>query len=155
MGALARAIRADHEGRDLVVVGVLEGASVFVADLVCALEPPATIDSVGLWGHGAGAVAVRRSLRASLAGRDARIVEGLLATGPSMRALLDHLDALAPRSVRPCALLGKRERRIVPVTARSADFTIAEGLVVGHRIDLAEPYRDLTDLYSVAPADQP
>ena len=96
--ALARTIRADYAGRDLVIVGVLKGAFVFMADLVRALELPAALDFVGLSSYGtatetSGTVAITKPLQGAIAGKDVLVVEDILDTGLSMKALLDYLAA--------------------------------------------------------------
>lgn len=158
--ALARAIRADYEGRDLVVVGVLKGAFVFLADLVRALDRPVAIDFVGLSSYGrgvdsSGTVRVTRPLGVPIAGRDVLVVEDILDTGRSMKALLEGLAAGSPRSVRLCALLDKRERRVEPVTAHYVGFEVPQGFVVGYGIDFDERYRHLPDIYRLGEVPAP
>jgi len=158
--ALARAIRADYEGHDLVAVGVLKGAFVFLADLVRALGRPVTIDFVGLSSYGSGVassgtVTVTRPVHVPIAGRDVLVVEDILDTGLSMRFLLEYLEARTPRSVRVCALLDKPERRVEPVTAHYVGFVAPAGFVVGYGIDFDERYRYLPDIYRLAEEPPP
>lgn len=152
--ALARQIRHDYRGHDLVVVGVLKGAFVFLADLVRALRRPVAVDFVGLssYGHGtepSGPVSITTPLRLPVEGKDVLVVEDILDTGLSMQALLDHLRARAPRSIRVCALLDKPARRRTPIAPDYVGFTVADGFVVGYGIDYAEKYRELPEVYRV------
>jgi hypoxanthine phosphoribosyltransferase len=155
---LAREIRRDYRGRDLVVVGVLKGAFVFTADLVRALGLPVTIDFVGLSSYrdgteSTGAVEVRRPLSVPIDGRDVLVVEDLIDTGSTLSALLADLRRRGARSVRVCALLDKPERRVVDVRADYVGFTGARGFVAGYGIDYAERYRALPDLFVIEGAD--
>lgn len=151
---LARAIRRDYKGRDLVVVGVLKGAFVFLADLVRALARPLAVDFVGLSSYGAraescGRVTVTRPLQIDVSGRDVLVAEDILDTGLTMRALLDHLRARGARSVGVCALIDKRERRTEAVPADYVGFVVGRGFVVGYGIDYAERYRWLPGVYRI------
>lgn len=151
---LAQVIRRDYDGRELVVVGVLKGAFVFMADLLRALRLPVTLDFVGLSSYGSrtessGSPTVTRPLGLPVVGKDILVVEDILDTGLSMRALLDYLRAQAPRSVRICALIDKRERRSESVPADYVGFELPGGFVVGYGIDYAEKYRYLPEVYRV------
>ena len=84
-----------------------------------------------------------------IAGADVLIVEDILDTGLSMRALIDQLQARGPRSVRLCVLIDKGERRSVSVTAEYVGFELREGFVVGYGIDYAERYRHLPDVFTI------
>ncbi len=152
--ALAHQIRADYAGRDLVIVGVLKGAFVFMADLVRAIGQPLTLDFVALSSYAAGtrsggAVTITKTLGLAIAGKDVLVVEDILDTGLTMRALLEYLQAQAPRTLRICALLDKRERRTAAVLAEYVGFALGEGFVAGYGIDYGERYRELPGLYRV------
>ncbi|MBI2370809.1 MAG: hypoxanthine phosphoribosyltransferase [Deltaproteobacteria bacterium] len=158
--ALARAIRRDYEGRDLVVVGVLKGAFVFMADLIRALRLPLVLDFVGLSSYGSrsrssGSVTISKPLSLPAQGRDVLVVEDILDTGLTMRVLLDYLWAQSPKSVRICALIDKRERRTEAIPADYVGFQLPEGFVVGYGIDYAERYRALPEIYRVEFGDSP
>jgi hypoxanthine phosphoribosyltransferase len=150
--SIAADIRRDVAGGDLVVVGVLNGAFVFTADLVRALAMPLEVDFVRLASYGAsrtssGRVAVTKSLERPITGRDVLVVEDILDTGHSLAVLLDELSQHAPRSVRICVLVDKPERRVIAVHADYTGFVVPKGFVVGYGIDYAERYRALPDLY--------
>jgi hypoxanthine phosphoribosyltransferase len=153
---LAREIRRDYRGRELVVVSVLKGAFVFTADLVRALDLPVTVDFVGLSSYGAGTestgqVRVTRPLAVPLEGRDVLVVDDLLDTGQTLAALRADLRARGARSVRICALLDKPDRRLVDLRADYVGFKDVRGFVAGYGIDVAERYRALPDLVTVEP----
>ncbi len=150
--ALASVIAADYRDRDLVVVGVLKGAFVFVADLIRALGIPITVDFVGLSSYrassrSAGTVTVTQPLSVEIEGRDVLVVEDIVDTGLSMRGLLDDLAARRPASLRLCALIDKGERRVAHVPIDYVGFTVTAGFVVGYGIDYAERYRALPDIH--------
>jgi hypoxanthine phosphoribosyltransferase len=150
--ALARAIREDYRGRDLVVIGVLKGAFVFAADLIRALHRPVTVDFVGVSSYGtstesSGEPRITKPLQLSIAGKDVLVVDDILDTGLSMKALLNYLRAHSARSVRTCALIDKRERRSEEVPSDYVGFEVPGGFVVGYGIDYAEKYRYLPEVY--------
>lgn len=151
---LARAIRRDYQGRQLVVVGVLKGAFMFMADLIRVLHLPLTLDFVGLSSYGprtesTGTPTVTKPLELPIEGKDVLVVEDILDTGLSMKVLLDYLRARAPGSVRLCALIDKRERRTESVPVDYVGFELPGGFVVGYGIDYAERYRYLPEIYRV------
>lgn len=152
--ALARAIREDFKGSELVVVGILKGAFVFMADLIRALHRPLAVDFVGLSSYGSGtessgAVVVTKPLELSIEDKDVLVVEDVLDTGLTVKALLDHLWARSPKSIHICALIDKRERRAKSVPADYVGFELPGGFVVGYGIDYAEKYRGLPEIYRV------
>ncbi len=151
---LAAAIRADAGEDELVLVGILKGAFVFLADLVRALGVPAKVDFVRVASYGertesAGRVAITKDVELDLAGRDVVVVEDILDSGLTARVLLDHLAHRRPRSLRLCALVDKREHRRAPVEADYVGFTLERGFIVGYGIDYAERYRHLPAIYIV------
>lgn len=157
---LAQAIRLDYPGRELVVIGVLKGAFVFMADLIRALHVPLTLDFVGLSSYrsgteSSGSVTITKPLEISIEGRDVLVVEDILDTGLTMKALLDYLWAQSPKSIRTCALISKRERRAESIRTDYVGFEVPEGFVVGYGIDYAEKYRALSEIYRVEFEDAP
>ena len=151
---LARAIRQDYQGRELVVIGVLKGAFIFLADLIRALRLPLTLHFVSVSSYGArtessGAATINAPHTLSVEGQDVLVVEAILDTGLSMKVLLEYLQARSPRSVRVCALIDKRERRTEPIRADYVGFVLTAGFIVGYGIDYAEKYRYLSEIYRV------
>ncbi len=151
---LAAAIRADVGTGEPVLVGILKGAFVFLADLVRALEVPVRIDFVRVASYGeraesAGRVAITKDVELDLGGRDVVVVEDILDSGLTARVLLDHLAHRRPRTLRLCALVDKRERRRLDVTPDYVGFVLDRGFIVGYGIDYAERYRHLPALYTL------
>ncbi|MFN4260640.1 MAG: hypoxanthine phosphoribosyltransferase [Gemmataceae bacterium] len=145
---LAQQISADYAGKPLVLVGVLKGAWVFLADLVRQLTIPVRCDfvklsSYGLDTHSSGQVQLQLDVIMSLAGQDVLVVEDIIDTGLSMPWLLEHLRQKQPASLKLCVLLDKPARRQVPVPIDYRGFTIDNYFIVGYGIDWAERYREL------------
>lgn len=145
---LARQISADYADRPLVLLGVLKGAWVFLADLVRQLTIPVVCDFVMLSSYGealisSGCPTLKLGPSLPLLQRDVLIVEDILDTGHTLQCLKEHLLDLEPASVRICALLDKPSRRVVPVEADYVGFVVGDVFVVGFGIDHAEQYREL------------
>jgi hypoxanthine phosphoribosyltransferase len=151
---LAIQISGDYRGKDLLLVGVLKGACVFLADLMRTLEIPVQVDFVRLASYGkgttsAGHVRVILDLEASIAGQHVLIVEDILDTGLTLGFLLERLRARRPASLKLCVLLSKRIRRIPEITPDYKGFDVSDGFVVGYGIDYGEHYRHLPDIYTL------
>ncbi len=151
---LAAAIRADVGEAEPVLVGILKGAFVFLADLIRALDIPLRVDFVRVASYGeraesAGRVAITKDVELDLAGRDVVVVEDILDSGLTAQVVLDHLAHRGPRSLRLCALVDKRERRRVSVNPDYVGFVLDRGFIVGYGIDYAERYRHLPGIYTL------
>ena len=145
---LAAQIDADYADRELLLVGVLKGAVMVMADLARALHLPVQMDwmAVSSYGSGtksSGVVRILKDLDADISGRHVLIVEDIVDTGLSMRYLLDNLATRHPRSVKLCALLQKPARTRVEIKIDYLGFTIEDQFVVGYGLDHAERYRNL------------
>jgi hypoxanthine phosphoribosyltransferase len=145
---LGRQIRGDYAGRTPVLVGVLKGAVVFLADLMRAIEAPCECDFIAVSSYGAstrssGIVELTKDLSVPIEGRDVLIVEDIVDTGRTLAYLLRNLATRQPESVRACALLDKAARREVPVVLDYVGFTIPDEFVVGYGLDFAGLYRNL------------
>ena len=155
---LAATISAEYAGRDLVLVGILRGAFVFLADLLRHLTIPAAVDFLGAASYGFGAetsgeVAITKALQLPIAGRDVLLVEDIEDTGMTLKAILDRLAREQPRSLKVCTLIDKQERRLVDVKVDYVGFEIPRGFVVGYGIDYAERFRHLPDIYRIEGLD--
>jgi len=158
VGELAVAISADYAGADLVLIGILRGAFVFLADLVRQLTIPAAVDFVGAASYGSrtntsGQVTITKQPQIPLSGRDLLLVEDIEDTGITLKAISNKLSEPGPRSIKVCALIDKRERRLVDVPVDYAGFKIDKGFVVGYGIDYAEQYRYLPEIYRLEGLD--
>jgi hypoxanthine phosphoribosyltransferase len=145
--ALGREITRDHEGRPLVVVGVLKGSFIFLADLVRAIDLPLSIDFIGITSYqgssSTGVVQITSDLTRPIEGKDVLLVEDIVDTGLSMRYLLDNLATRRPASLRVCALLEKPARARVKVPIDYRGFVIGDEFVVGYGLDWDGKMRNL------------
>ena len=145
---LGAEISRDYEGRDLVLVGVLKGAVVFIADLMRHLEVACEIDFMAVSSYGSqtdssGVVRILKDLDTSIGGREVLIVEDIIDSGLTLQYLLRNLRAREPRSLEVCSLLTKPERRRVDLPIRYVGFEIPNRFVVGYGLDYGQHYRNL------------
>ena len=145
---IARQIEADYAGQEIMLVSILRGSFIFMADLCRAIRLPCTLDfmSVSSYGGGTsstGQVQITKDLSEDIAGRNLIVVEDILDSGNTLSYLLKILEHRRPASVRLCALLDKPERRTKPVDLHYRGFTIPDAFVVGYGLDYAEKYRNL------------
>jgi hypoxanthine phosphoribosyltransferase len=145
---LGAEISADYEGRDLVLVGVLKGAVLFIADLMRHLTVPCELDFMAVSSYGSstdssGVVRILKDLEASIEGRDVLIVEDIIDSGLTLQYLLRNLRARGPRSLEVCALLTKPERRRVDLPTRYVGFEIPNRFAIGYGLDHEQRYRNL------------
>ena len=148
---LAALISGDYQGADLIIVGILKGAFVFMADLIRYMSIPCQVDFVRLASYGTGTVstgnvAISKDIETSVEGRDILVVEDILDTGLTLSSLVERLKKRAPRSLRVCVFLDKKERRKVPFEADYVGFDIPDRFVVGYGLDFNEMYRFLPDV---------
>lgn len=140
-------IQHDFRGRELVVVSLLTGTVMFLADLIRHLELPLRLDFMGVSSYGAGTesgeLVFTKELRLDVAGRDVLLVDDILDTGRTMSRVLAKLFVLKPRRIKTCVLLDKPERRTENVEADYVGFKIPNQFVVGYGLDFAERYRNL------------
>jgi hypoxanthine phosphoribosyltransferase len=149
---LAEAIGRDYAGRDLVMVGVLKGAFIFLADLVRALPFPVIVDFVRVKSYGAGTessgeIRITKDVEESLEGRDVVIVEDIIDLGLTLDFLRQHLLSHRPRSLKICCLIDKRERRQVEVPLDYTGFVVERGFLLGYGLDCGERSRTLPEIF--------
>ena len=145
---IARQIETDYAGKEIMLISVLRGSFVFMADLCRAVELPCTLDfmSVSSYGSGttsSGQIQILKDLSEDITGRHVIVVEDILDSGNTLSYLLNILEHRHPASVRLCALLDKPERRVKPVELHYSGFSIPDAFVVGYGLDYAEKYRNL------------
>lgn len=148
---LADEISRDYEGKELVLIGILKGAFVFMADLIRCLRVPCKIDFIRLASYGAGTVSsgsiiISKDIETPIHGTDVLIVEDIVDTGLTLSFLVDKLKEREPQSLKVCILLDKKERRKVPFEAEYVGFDIPDRFVVGYGLDFNEMYRFLPDV---------
>ncbi len=154
MDQIAQRISADYQGREVVVVGVLKGAFIFMADLIRKLTIPVTIDFVRVASYGSstvssGSISMKLPIGTDVAGKHVLLVEDIVDTGTTIQYLIDYLKSLHAASVSVCALIDKSERREVPVSIDYVCLNVSKGFLVGYGLDHAERYRHLPAIYEV------
>ena len=145
---IAAQIDRDYAGKELMLVSVLRGSFIFMADLVRAITVPCTVDFMAVSSYGAGTVSsgqvqITKDLSEDITGRHLLVVEDILDSGNTLSYLLEVLRARKPASIRLCTLLYKPERRVKPVQLDYTGFTIPDAFVVGYGLDYDEHYRNL------------
>ena len=159
IAALGAQITTDYRalggGDDLVVLGVLKGSIIFMADLVRSIALPLTLDFIGVASYGdatesSGVVQITQDLTRPIAGKHVLIVEDIVDTGHTVAYLMENLATRHPASIRLCALLHKPERSEREVAIDYLGFTIPNKFVVGFGLDIAQRYRNLPFIGYVA-----
>jgi hypoxanthine phosphoribosyltransferase len=145
---IGKQISNDYKGKKLLLVSILKGSVVFMADLMRNITIPAQIDfmSVSSYGNGvktSGVVKIIKDLDINLKGYDILIVEDILDSGMTLSYLIELLKTRSPNSVEICALLDKPERHKVEVSLKYKGFTVPDEFVVGYGLDYDENYRNL------------
>ena len=145
---IAREIERDYQGKEVMLISVLRGSFIFMADLCRAIDLPCTLDfmSVSSYGSGttsSGQVQITKDLSEDITGRHIIVVEDILDSGNTLSYLLKILEHRHPASIRLCTLLDKPDRRVKPVEVHYSGFTIPDAFVVGYGLDYAEQYRNL------------
>ena len=151
---LAERINRDYEGKNLVLIGILNGAFIFMADLARRLDMPVKVDFVRLASYGnqaqtSGNVRITKDVELPLQGSHVLIVEDIVDSGITLRWLLDHISNLCPESVKICALIDKLERREVEVPLDYVGIKVDSGFLVGYGLDFSENHRNLPAIYEV------
>ena len=141
-------ITADYQGKEPLLVSVLRGSYIFMADLTRSIDLPCRVDfmAVSSYGNGtssSGQVQITKDLSENIEGRDVIVVEDILDSGNTLYYLLQILEARKPASIRLCTLLNKPERRVKEVEVAYSGFDIPDAFVVGYGLDYAEKYRNL------------
>lgn len=144
---MSRQIERDFEAREMVIVSLLNGTVMFLADLIRHISLPLRLDFIGVSSYGAGTesgeLVFTKELRIDVRGRDVLLVDDILDTGKTMKRVLEKLHLLKPRRIRTCVLLNKACRRVENVEADYVGFEIPDYFVVGYGLDFAERYRNL------------
>lgn len=146
---LAAQINQDYKGKDPVVIGILRGSFIFMADLVRELDlPDMTLDFMSVSSYGSGTVSsglvnIKLDTSESITGRDVIIVEDILDTGNTLSRLVAELSKRNPTSIKLCVMLDKPDRRVKPIYGDYIGFQIPDGFVVGCGLDYDQKYRQL------------
>ena len=149
---LAAEIKEDYHGKYPLLVGVLKGSFMFMADLVRLLDFPLEVEFVRLASYGrcrqsSGKIKVVQGLRSEIKGREVLVVEDIVDTGLTTSFLLAHLQRKKPASLKLCALIDKPSRRQVAVSIDYLGFTVPDKFLVGYGLDWNQKFRNLPDLF--------
>lgn len=150
--AMAERLSSDYEGKEVLLVGVLKGAFLFLADLVRLISIPVKIDFVRASSYGSGTetkgcVQLETHRDIDVAGKHVLIVEDIVDTGLTLQCMVSHFQSLGAASVKVCTLLDKKARRRVPLEADYVCHAVDDGFLVGYGLDYDESYRELPGIY--------
>ncbi|RDY24977.1 hypoxanthine phosphoribosyltransferase [Romboutsia maritimum] len=145
---IGKQIEKDYKDEELLVVGILKGASVFVADLIRNIDLDVNIDFMSVSSYGnstesSGTVKILKDLDVDIEGKNVLIVEDIIDSGLTLSNLVAALETRKPKSLKLCTLLDKPERRKVNIPVDYVGFVIEDKFIVGYGIDYAEKYRNL------------
>lgn len=149
---IAENINRDYRDKSLLIVGILRGTFIFLADLIRQLKVEAEVDFIGISTYGLGRrssqqITLTKDLQVPVSGKDVLIVEDILDTGLTVDFVLKFLHQRQPASLKVCVLIDKKERRVLDVPVEYVGFDLDRGFVVGYGIDFAERYRWLSEIY--------
>ncbi len=149
-------ISEDYRGNEILMVGILKGAVVFMADLIRHVTVPVRIDFMAVSSYGkasesSGVVQILKDLDQSIGGRHVIVVEDIVDTGLTLKYMLDNLSTRRPASLRICTLLDKPSRRRTSVAPDYNGFVIPDRFVVGYGLDYCEDYRNLREIAVLKP----
>jgi hypoxanthine phosphoribosyltransferase len=156
VAALARKVQADLAGKETVVISLLNGTVMFLADLIRHLSLPLRLDFIGVSSYGSGTQSgelfFTKELRLEVEGRHVLLVDDILDTGKTLTRVIERLKPLRPKVIKTCVLLSKPARRVEPIEADYVGFVIPDFFVVGYGLDFAEKYRNLPFVGVLKPA---
>jgi hypoxanthine phosphoribosyltransferase len=150
---IAETISADYRGRDLMLVGVLKGAFLFLADLARELTVERVkIDFLQASSYGADTISsetidLKKDIDIDIRGKDVLVVEDIVDTGLTLSYLIAHIKTFDPNSVKVCAMIDKKERRRAAVHVDYVCCSVDKGFLVGYGLDYAEDFRNLPQIY--------
>ena len=155
---LAIEIKKDYQDKYPLLIGILKGSFMFMADLVRLLDFPLEVEFIQISSYGRGRstpgeIKVVKGLRSPIKGRDVLIIEDIVDTGLSISFALDYLRKKKPASLKLCALTDKPSRRQVPVNIDYLGLTLPNKFIVGYGLDWDEKYRNLSDIYFIEVSD--
>lgn len=150
--AIAAKINADYQDQEVVLVGVLKGAVIFMADLIRHLKCPTEVEFVRLSSYGkartsSGTVTILKDIQADIRDKHVLIVEEIIDSGRTLKFLYERLKSAGPASVEIVTLLDKASKRVVEVPVKYVGRSIDDQFLVGYGLDLEEHARNLPDIY--------
>ncbi len=149
---LGQEITRDYQGEEILLVGILKGSFLFIADLCRQIDVPVTVDFMRLASYGSetqssGIIEFRKDLEMSIRGKHVLVVEDIIDSGLTLQSLLHRLREREPASLKVCALIDKRARREVQIEADYVGLTMDDGFIIGYGLDYDERYRNLDGIY--------
>jgi len=155
---LAAEISQDYRDKHPLLIGILKGSFMFMADLIRHLDFPLEVDFIGLASYGggrqtSGKIKVLKGLQSPVKGREVLVIEDIIDTGLTTAFCLDYLRLKKPASLKLCALTDKPSRRQVPVTIDYLGFTVPNKFLVGYGLDLNQKFRNLPDICFIEDGD--
>ena len=149
---VARRISSDYQDRELILIGILKGAFVFLSDLVRNLTIPVKVDFIRVCSYGSdvsssGNIRLTKEIEIDVTNKDVLLVEDIVDTGLTLSYIVDYLKTFDPKTVKICALLDKHERRSENIKIHYACHEIDKGFIVGYGLDYNENYRNLAGIY--------
>jgi hypoxanthine phosphoribosyltransferase len=156
VGELAARISADYAGKDLVMIGVLNGAFIFLADLARSITIPHQIDFIRVASYGkrdssSGSIRLTKDVELDIRDKHVLLVEDIVDTGSTLEWLTEKLRQQKAASVRICTLIDKKERRKFQFPLDYVGFSLESGFLVGYGLDYAEQHRCLPEIYTLQP----
>ena len=157
VSALGQQITVDYAGKSIVLVGILKGAVVFMADLARAIDLPCALDFMSVSSYGnttqsQGIIRILKDLDEPIQGKHVVVVEDILDSGLTLNYLLDSLRRRDPASLRLCTLLDKQKARTIQIDSDYIGFNVPDEFVVGYGLDYAQHYRNLPYIGVLKPA---
>jgi len=154
--ALATQINADYSGKELVLIGILNGAFMFLADLARLITVPHRIDFIRVASYGnsdtsSGDIRLSKDVELDLRGTHVLLVEDIIDTGATLAWLKEYFNAKQTATVRICTLIDKKERRRSQIPIDYIGFSLEKGFLVGYGLDYAQQYRHLPEIFSLEP----
>ncbi|MFO7970126.1 MAG: hypoxanthine phosphoribosyltransferase [Desulfobacterales bacterium] len=149
---VAREISSDYQNQELILIGILKGAFVFLSDLMRYLTIPVKLDFIRVCSYGSGAsssgnIRLTKEIEIDINNKNVLIVEDIVDTGLTLSCLIDYLKTFNPKTVKICALINKHERRNANIKIHYACHDVTEGFLVGYGLDYNEDYRYLAGIY--------
>jgi len=149
---IGRQITKDYRDKKLIAIGILNGAFIFLADLVRNIDLPLEVDFVRVASYGeqstsSGTITFTKDIELDLGGKDVLLVEDIVDTGRTIDYLKKYFKKHNPNSLRVCALIDKKERRELDIELDYIGFEISEGFLVGYGLDYGEQHRHYADIY--------
>jgi len=149
---VARKISFDYQDQELILIGILKGAFIFLSDLVRHLSIPVKVDFVGAASYGSktsssGTIHLTKKVDIDLANKNVLVIEDIVDTGLTLAYIVNYLKTSNPKTIKVCAFIDKQERRSETINIDYACHVASEGFLVGYGLDYNENYRELPEIY--------